>query len=124
MSCVRPHCLVHLHFVHEGCRVHCGWSDVGMLQHDTRTVPFPNDNPPRLTHPQYCTGSDVLGGWLAAAAALERLSRALGDASAAATATLQPVADALGSALGLPPDDTELFAEEVFVQEVLRMTTS
>lgn len=62
---------------------------------------------------QLVASGDALGNWLAAAAALERLGRALGDAATAASAALQPAADALGAALKLDASDTVMFAEEV-----------
>lgn len=62
---------------------------------------------------QLVASGDALGGWLATAAALERLGRALGDAATAASAALQPAAVALGAALKLDASDTVMFAEEV-----------
>ena len=51
--------------------------------------------------------------WLRAHAASERLSRHLGSLSQRYTEALQPTADILGSALGLPDQATNMFAEEV-----------
>ena len=51
--------------------------------------------------------------WLRAHAATERLSRHLGTLSQHYSAALQPPADALGNALGLPDEATSIFAEEV-----------
>ena len=51
--------------------------------------------------------------WLRAYAASERLSRHLGSLSQRYTEALQPTADTLGSALGLPDQATNMFAEEV-----------
>ena len=51
--------------------------------------------------------------WLRAQAASERLSRELGAISERYSVALQPTANALGGALGLSPDSTGIFAEEV-----------
>ncbi len=64
---------------------------------------------------QQVVRGSCLGGWLAAAAALERTGRALGDAAAVTAAHLQPTAEALGASLQLSPEDTALFSEEVRV---------
>ena len=52
-------------------------------------------------------------GWLRAYAASERLSRHLSSLSQNYTAALQPSANALGNALGLPDEAISIFAEEV-----------
>lgn len=49
---------------------------------------------------------------LRAAAAAERIGRALGALSARYTAGLQPTADALGRALGLPQAPVAMLSEE------------
>jgi len=46
------------------------------------------------------------------AAAAERLGRALGELCARYVAALQPAADALGAALGLPAAPIAIFSEE------------
>lgn len=51
--------------------------------------------------------------WLRAYAASERLNRHLSSLSQHYTAALQPSANALGNALGLPDEATSIFAEEV-----------
>lgn len=51
--------------------------------------------------------------WLRAHAASERLSRELGAMSERYMRVLQPTADALGHALGLPKEATGIFGEEV-----------
>lgn len=51
--------------------------------------------------------------WLRAQAASERLTRELGAMSERYSAALQPTANALGDALGLSPEYTGIFAEEV-----------
>ena len=51
--------------------------------------------------------------WLRAQAASERLTRELGTMSERYSAALQPTANALGDALGLSPEYTKMFAEEV-----------
>ena len=51
--------------------------------------------------------------WLRAFAASERLTRELGNMSQRMSAALQPTASALGKALGLAPQSTDIFAEEV-----------
>lgn len=49
----------------------------------------------------------LAGGWQ-----LQQPWSVCRDASSATVLALQPAADALGSALGLPPDETVTFAEE------------
>lgn len=51
--------------------------------------------------------------WLRAQAASERLTRELGAMADRYLAALQPTANALGDALGLSPESTCIFAEEV-----------
>lgn len=51
--------------------------------------------------------------WLRAQAASERLSRELGAMSERYSEALQPTANDLGDALGLSPESTGIFAEEV-----------